>query len=723
MSAPPLHDGERLQHSAAVTVGTDVGTAHLTSHRVVVTFASNKAAITLPLTHVIGTKTSVVTATNTKVMMMIQYALQAAVAATDAQSKLVLVFTGKNAADERAKWKDIIARAITNRSAQMQTDSAPTDATALSKPPSPSPLPSPSPPSQKVPATVSDPIVGSLELRAALLARDSVVKSLHTDLVVSGIVDETEFWQSRADMLRAESERSRQAVVGISTTFATKSNISLSSLIGTAAPAGTTSSTSAAPSTVRLTLDANTIHQIFVDQPAVYEAYQRLVPDRLTEKMFWTKYLRSKYLHEQRNQIEANGDANTTSAASAAGGDVFDNTIAEETRRRDGANTNDPSEDQRRRTLIRNAHVDPAVDLSSADASDAVTRGQPTIMDRESAASANTSDKAPRSSNAGERANDTMLSRLNLHGRLLLQPQSAARSNGTTAVELDESAAAEEYHKNLSDSMTLQELQATPAPAFNELHLNTQTTATRNATQSGSTLSEVSTGDGLEDRVRAFASTLSQLSAPKLSSHVPTKRAAAVILTDITHTSRGLNRAIQYTQKLVQQRSVMGPANAQANDLDLNANREQTNHSSKAERYIFSQDASRDVLIPTEFEERLRAQFTLSSELLRHFYSALPMTASSAPKIERVKAALDKCANGAAQLRHSLNQSGHSNLTPLLKSMIDRIDQCNTTYQNQKLKANAPHRQHNAAAHANGNGALSSASNSVKTEPIHIMTD
>jgi len=77
MSLLTLDAYERLYHSSTVTIGADRATAHLTSNKIFIAFYNGSVPpVTLPLTNLVGAKTSVLTATNPRVMMMLQYTIQ-----------------------------------------------------------------------------------------------------------------------------------------------------------------------------------------------------------------------------------------------------------------------------------------------------------------------------------------------------------------------------------------------------------------------------------------------------------------------------------------------------------------------------------------------------------------------------------------------------------------------------------------------------------------------
>lgn len=53
-------------------------------------------------------------------------------------------------------------------------------------------------------------------------------------------------------------------------------------------------------SDIKFTLNANIIHSIFTQYPGVHQAFLDHVPDKFSEKEFWTRYFSSKYFHRNR---------------------------------------------------------------------------------------------------------------------------------------------------------------------------------------------------------------------------------------------------------------------------------------------------------------------------------------------------------------------------------------------------------------------------------------
>nr|CCA17600.1 general transcription factor IIH subunit putative [Albugo laibachii Nc14] len=124
----------------------------------------------------------------------------------------------------------------------------------------------------------------SLEIkqRAALLASNSNLKRQHTEMVNQGLISEEDFWQARRHLLA--NEASKRQKTG-------KTSALLTDLAGQNEDGG---------NVVKYNLNAEVIHQIFVQYPAIHLAYQDQVPDKLSETEFWSAFFKSKYFHRDR---------------------------------------------------------------------------------------------------------------------------------------------------------------------------------------------------------------------------------------------------------------------------------------------------------------------------------------------------------------------------------------------------------------------------------------
>lgn len=124
----------------------------------------------------------------------------------------------------------------------------------------------------------------SLEIkqRAALLASDTNLKRQHTEMVNQGLISEEDFWQARRHLLAIEASKRQKTG---------KTSALLTDLAGKNESGG---------NVVKYNLNAEVIHQIFVQYPSIHLAYQDQVPDKLSETEFWSAFFKSKYFHRDR---------------------------------------------------------------------------------------------------------------------------------------------------------------------------------------------------------------------------------------------------------------------------------------------------------------------------------------------------------------------------------------------------------------------------------------
>nr|KAJ0186218.1 hypothetical protein LSAT_V11C900468130 [Lactuca sativa] len=135
-----------------------------------------------------------------------------------------------------------------------------------------------------------------MERRIKLLQEDSELQKLHKQFVIRGVLSETEFWATRKKLLdvnNTSSSRKAKQKVGLK-----------SDMIFNVKP-----SSDGQSNKVTFNLTPEMIHQIFAEKPAVRQAYLNFVPNKMTEKDFWTKYWRAQYLHSTRNIVAAAAEA------------------------------------------------------------------------------------------------------------------------------------------------------------------------------------------------------------------------------------------------------------------------------------------------------------------------------------------------------------------------------------------------------------------------------
>lgn len=119
--------------------------------------------------------------------------------------------------------------------------------------------------------------------RAALLASDEELRKVHQQLVLTQIISEEQFWNSRKQLLEYQKRRSRNQSKG-------RTNELLSDV----------RPSSDALNAVHYRLTADAIRQIFEECPTVFHLYQQHVPERMSENEFWVQYFRSKFFHRDR---------------------------------------------------------------------------------------------------------------------------------------------------------------------------------------------------------------------------------------------------------------------------------------------------------------------------------------------------------------------------------------------------------------------------------------
>ena len=311
----------RLQYAKEDVYG------YLTSHRLLLLHHSTgRPLFAIPLSIVTGHNISA--PKSPQCMMRIAYVPPAGSAGGSSAGEAgvtkhaVLVFTGPQASEERQQWKAAIAE-VQIRNAQPHLPSAEAAATpanaaaeqqiavkqepaskaaataspaataatpsspAASTPPIAAPATASSPPPNTAsirlqPTSTTTISLSMLETRASLLARLPHLKQLHNDLVLKHILTEEEFWSSpsHSELIRKERDASTHQQPGLSS-----------------AMAADITPTAVSSSSVHFKVDANIMHAIFLHSPAVHKAYQQLVPVKMTEKEFWTKYESITHIH------------------------------------------------------------------------------------------------------------------------------------------------------------------------------------------------------------------------------------------------------------------------------------------------------------------------------------------------------------------------------------------------------------------------------------------
>ncbi|KAI0504350.1 hypothetical protein KFK09_015302 [Dendrobium nobile] len=132
-----------------------------------------------------------------------------------------------------------------------------------------------------------------MEHRIKLLRDDSELQRLHKQFVMTAILTESEFWATRKNLLDDTTIKVTKQRTGFKSTML----------------ADIRPSTDGRTNKVTFSLTPEIIHQIFAEKPAVHRAFLDLVPKKMSEKDFWTKYCRAEYLHRTNNSVAAAAEA------------------------------------------------------------------------------------------------------------------------------------------------------------------------------------------------------------------------------------------------------------------------------------------------------------------------------------------------------------------------------------------------------------------------------
>ncbi|ETV93636.1 hypothetical protein, variant 1 [Aphanomyces invadans] len=149
------------------------------------------------------------------------------------------------------------------------------------------------PPSQQSTSRGEGVSEAELKLRQQLLQKHpNTLKRQYTDMVTGGLISENDFWNLPCRKQLLLTEQSKRQRTG-------KTSEILSDVQGENQSGG---------KSVKYNLNPEIIHQIFVQYPVVYLAYQEQVPDKMTGLEFWGLFVKSKYAHRDKNSL-ANGGA------------------------------------------------------------------------------------------------------------------------------------------------------------------------------------------------------------------------------------------------------------------------------------------------------------------------------------------------------------------------------------------------------------------------------
>ncbi|CAL5004039.1 unnamed protein product [Urochloa decumbens] len=148
------------------------------------------------------------------------------------------------------------------------------------------------PPEITVPSALEQLSAAEVARRVKLLREDSELQKLHKKFVLGNILQESEFWATRKNLLDDEANKASKQKPGFKT-----------------AMSDVRPSADGRTNKVTFNLNPEMIHQIFAEKPAVRRAFLDFVPKKMTEIEFWRKYCRAEYLLRTKNTMAATAEA------------------------------------------------------------------------------------------------------------------------------------------------------------------------------------------------------------------------------------------------------------------------------------------------------------------------------------------------------------------------------------------------------------------------------
>ncbi|KAH8993276.1 hypothetical protein EDB86DRAFT_2929659, partial [Lactarius hatsudake] len=132
---------------------------------------------------------------------------------------------------------------------------------------------------------VNDPI-NDFHVRKKVLLNTPELAALHRELVMSGQITETEFWEGREQLLLAQAASDSQKK-------------------GRPGQLVDPRPQAVEGGEVKIVITPQLVHDIFDEYPVVAKAYDENVPSKLSEAEFWKRYFQSKLFHSHRASIRS----------------------------------------------------------------------------------------------------------------------------------------------------------------------------------------------------------------------------------------------------------------------------------------------------------------------------------------------------------------------------------------------------------------------------------
>ncbi|CAO2176458.1 unnamed protein product [Urochloa humidicola] len=145
--------------------------------------------------------------------------------------------------------------------------------------------PRPNVPSESVASTGLEQLTAEeMERRMKLLRENRELQKLHMKFVLGKILQESEFWATRKNVLDEDASKASKQRPGFKSTML-----------------DLMPSADGQTNKVPFSVNTEIIHQIFLEKPAVHRAFLDCVPQRMSEDHFWSKYGDAECLLRTRN--------------------------------------------------------------------------------------------------------------------------------------------------------------------------------------------------------------------------------------------------------------------------------------------------------------------------------------------------------------------------------------------------------------------------------------
>ncbi|XP_021604591.1 general transcription and DNA repair factor IIH subunit TFB1-1 isoform X2 [Manihot esculenta] len=456
------------------------------------------------------------------------------------------------------------------------------------------------------------PSTEELLLRMNLLRENSELQKLHKRFVRDGVLTDTEFWAARK-LLNGDSGNKSKQRVGLKTVMLSDSKPLID---------GRTNK-------VTFNLTPEIVREIFAEKPAVHQAYLNMVPNKMTDKDFWTKYCRAEYLHHSRNAHAA--------AAEAAEDEELalflkpDDILASETRRK-----------------IR--CVDPTLDME-ADQGDDYTHLPDHGIARDGSKEITESQNEPYIR--------TLLHDLNRHGAVVLE--------GTA---IDE--------EQLKDTQTVAEA-LIQSKKGNKI-ANEEADGNANEEK----LNRISKMMEIEDLRGSNDLPLAPLSIKDPRDYFDSQQACALKTsrdaptgTEALNCSLSAQEAYGSLRDSISQIKVVGLNDPIVTPEVAMKVRSVLTHNITSTKYHLGKNPRESVLdgFPNKIKEDLLHHWMAVEELLRHFWSSYPITTAYLyAKVNRLKDEMSKIDSQLQEMKESVQSDLRNQLTLLIRPMQQALE-------------------------------------------------